>query len=379
MTIQYSTLGMHRQLNQIVMAGSHDAGINKGAWHIKTQSKNIGEQAAAGVRIFDLRIAAVNTSTFGGGSKVELRAFHADANKKSTQTRTIKDLGTYGEVQEMKLHVPGLSGGFGDGLTNMLTQARTFVEGNPSEFLILKFDKCTNWIAIAQTCVRVLGESIYDKGGNLNTKTLADLAGTVIVCFTSDGVSEAAKKGYGPSSGIMGIRRVDTDNPYEANYQGLQYCGKGGTSVGNVVGDKTKENKKKQARLMSEGATGNPDVMGMMYWTTTGLIQSIHRRNVGMWTGSKTDQLRELWEGGLSESIQTRLGSNIDPANYSSGGLLKAFMPNFVMIDFAKEKRCEKIFELNTIAATQLTAAASLVNASLNQASLGNIQRRARR
>lgn len=361
--IQYSKLGMDRQLNQIVMVGSHDAGITKGMWNVKTQSLNIGEQAAAGVRVFDLRIAAVNTATLGGGSNVKLKAYHG-VGSKSEKTRTIKDLGTHGAVDEMRMKVPVLTGSFGEGLSKMLDQAKQFVTSNPNEFLILKFDKCTNWTAIAQTCVRVLDTKIYDDGGNLNTRTLADLAGKVIVVFTPEGLKDS---GYGPSMGIMGVRRVDVDTPYEADYQGMQYCGKGGTKLSNVLFDKTKENIATQASLMREGATGDPDVMGMMYWTTTGILQSIRSRNTGMWTSSNKKKLHELWESGLSESIESRLGSNIDPSNYSSAGLLKTFMPNIVMIDFAKEKRCKMIYELNTVASTQLTEAAKLVDRSLNQ------------
>jgi hypothetical protein len=266
--------------------------------------------------------------------------------------------------------VPGLSGSFGDGLSRMLEQAGNFVTTNPTEFLILKFDKCTNWLAIAKTCVRVLNDTIYEGGGNLNTTKIGKLAGQVIVVFTPDGFDQVVKEGYGPGMGILGVRRVDAENPYKSDYQGLQYCGKGGTKLKNMFGDKTKENIATQSAFMSEGATGDPNVMGMMYWTTTGIIQSIHSRNVGMWKGSKQDQLRELWEGGLSESIQTRLGGNINPADYSSGGLLKAFMPNFVMIDFAKEKRCKVIYDLNAVAATQLTSAAKLVSQQLGRQTL---------
>lgn len=362
--IKYADLGTDKQLNQIVMAGSHDAGINSGLWHVKTQSKNIGEQAAAGVRIFDLRIAAENTATFGGGDNVKLKAYHG-VGKKTEQVRTVKDLGSFGTVKEMKMKVPGLSGSFGDGLSNMLDQAKSFVISNPSEFLILKFDKCTNWLAIAKTCVRVLGDYIYEGGGNLNVTKIGRLAGKVIVVFTPEGFELVRREGYGPKMGILAVRRVDTDNPYLATFDGLQYCGKGGTKLKNVFGDKIKENIKTQSGYMSEGAAGDPNVMGMMYWTTTGIIQSIHSRNVGMWSSSKQDKLRQLWEGGLSESIQSRLGGSIDPTSYSSGGMLKTFMPNFVMIDFAKEKRCEVIYELNAVAATQLTAAANAVKASL--------------
>ena len=49
-----------KQLNQIVFPGAHDAGIyGEGKSNVITQSLNIGEQASAGVRFFDMRIATV--------------------------------------------------------------------------------------------------------------------------------------------------------------------------------------------------------------------------------------------------------------------------------------------------------------------------------
>ncbi len=54
--IKYYDLGSNKQLNRIVMAGSHDAGMNRGANNVKTQSLDIYNQAKSGVRIFDIRI-----------------------------------------------------------------------------------------------------------------------------------------------------------------------------------------------------------------------------------------------------------------------------------------------------------------------------------
>ena len=47
-----------------------------------------------------------------------------------------------------------------------------------------------------------------------------------------------------------------------------------------------------------------------------------------------------------------------DPASYASATVLKAFMPNIVMIDFADEHKCDQIYSLNKVAATELTYAA---------------------
>jgi hypothetical protein len=71
--IMYSKLGEDKKLNQIVMAGSHDAGITKGGANAQTQDLDIGGQALAGIRFFDLRVAA-----FAKG-----RGYHGDKQVKS--------------------------------------------------------------------------------------------------------------------------------------------------------------------------------------------------------------------------------------------------------------------------------------------------------
>ena len=71
--IQYYKLGAEKRLNEIVMAGTHDAGITKGKWNAKTQKLNIRGQADAGVRIFDLRIAGSAAPVFGD---VKLKTYH---------------------------------------------------------------------------------------------------------------------------------------------------------------------------------------------------------------------------------------------------------------------------------------------------------------
>jgi hypothetical protein len=86
---------------------------------------------------------------------------------------------------------------------------------------------------------------------------------------------------------------------------------------------------------MKQGGDGNPDVLGLMYWTTTGLTDSIYKRNEKMWSEPKVAKLPETLVRRPCRSIESRLASNVDPRTAASGGVLKAFMPNFVMIDFA--------------------------------------------
>jgi hypothetical protein len=98
----------------------------------------------------------------------------------------------------------------------------------------------------------------------------------------------------------------------------------------------------------------------MMYWTTTGLTESIYKRNEKMWSEPKVAKLRQLWSEGLADSIESRLASNVDPTAAASGRVLKAFMPNFVMIDFADAGKCRTIYDMNSVAATALTSAAQI-------------------
>lgn len=354
--INYANLGLDRKLNEIVMAGSHDAGITSGAANVMTQSLDIGGQAAAGVRIFDLRIAAFASGTRAGGVKeVRLQAYHGSL-KNETKTRRLEGLRNSESLTRSKMKL----GDVGEGLDGMLAQAAGFVRNNPSEFLLLKFDKCTNWGLIADSCVRLLGDTIYRGIGSLNTKTLRELAGKVVPLFTTQGLAEV-RSGFPPGSGILGISNLASGGSYDPNYNGLQYFGKGGTSVTRPFG-KIGQNLGKQTDLMQCAAAAcDPAVMGMMYWTSTGIFESIRKRNDRMWNDTNVASLNRMWTNGLSDAIESRIATSVDPATYAAGSLLKAFMPNIVMIDFADPGKCQHIYGLNHVAATALTDAARAV------------------
>ncbi len=354
--IRYFNLGRGKKLNEIVFAGSHDAGITSGDSNIRTQSLDIEAQAKAGVRMFDLRIAAAGVRGKQDGVKnVQLKAFHADGmlKKDETKTRFITDLGRNETVTRTNLR----GGDFGMTLQKILIDARTFVRSNDgaTECLMLKFDKCSNWSLIAEACVRVLGTTIYKGGGNLNNKTLDDLKGHVIPLFMPDGLRAIGQE-FRPGDGILGIRNLaDPAFGWEDRFDGLQYYGKGGTNPFNPIGKKS-QNQKKQAKLMAAGGHGNPDIMGMMYWTTTGLKESIYKRNKGMWTEPNKAKLRMLWDNGMGQAVRDGAPRNVNYGAVSSGAAIKSFMPNFIMIDFSDEEKCETIYNLNIVPPHQLVA-----------------------
>ena len=89
-----------------------------------------------------------------------------------------------------------------------------------------------------------------------------------------------------------------------------------------------------------------------------------------MWTAKGVTRLQGLWKAGLAEAIEDRIANHIDPTSYASAPVLKTFMPNIVMIDFADDSKCREIHALNGVAATELTAAQQ-VDAEVQRAKAG--------
>lgn len=354
--IEYFTLGPGKKLNEIVMAGSHDAGVTSGKSNVKTQSVDIGGQARAGVRVFDIRITA------SGSGK--LRAYHGQGYKTTVQKPNSTEA-----IESKKI----LVGAYGLGLVDMLSQAKTFVRDHGNEFLILKFDKCQNWLDIADACNDILGgdgieDRIYRVRGDLNNATLDDVKGKVIVCFTEGGTKALGAAYMFDHDHIRLITNLYGSNRgYDSSFfDGIQYWGKGGTSVAPKIkfwtdsnAGKIKQNIDKQKKIMlaavERGAGADPEVMGMMYWTTTGITGNIKDRNRLMWRGRNVNKLHELWHSGFQESIRSRMPDHLDMDEYASAVIVKAFMPNIVMIDFADEDKCKKIFAMNKCPTTVLT------------------------
>ncbi len=356
--ITYYDLGGEKRLRDIVFAGSHDAGITSGGGNVQTQDRGIYRQAHSGIRIFDLRIFAQGGRA---GKTAHLKAYHGD-----TGAVTVKDterrMRFTGDKETVDVSLLPM-GDYGQSLGRMLKQARKFVREFRTEFLILKFDKCTNWSLIAQYCVDVLGDCLYTGGGDLNRKSLRQLRGRVIPVFSSSGIA-ALNGAYGPADGILGFKNLyskdGNDGSYNARFDGLQYYGKGGTPIGmkrkNTYRGKMKHNLKIQTEIMGQMnkvATNSSNVLGMIYWTSTGIAENIKDRNNYMW--KHFQKFESLWKDVLDESIQERLIANrVNTVDYSSGARLRTFMPNIVMMDFATHERGQKVKNLNRVAATKL-------------------------
>lgn len=346
------------RLSDIVFAGSHDASITGGSSNAQTQLLDIAGQAAAGVRIFDLRILARSS-----GDGASLVGYHGSASKPKSLSMVNSHTNN---VYDLKVSKSMTAGTFGEKLSTMLTQAKKFVT-NSNEFLIFKFDKCKNYQVIAEYCVSILGDSIYTPIGiELGKCTLNDLKKKVICVFDEKGLAEI--KGIGEVDGILGFRNLkakDDPKPYAVNYPGLQYFGKGGTDpfkVWKTKSGKIKENISKQKKLMLKMANSAipqaPDVLGMMYWTTTGMLHSIKKRNSVMWGTTGVRRMQELWESALKDAVETQLEQDtIKCMEYGGKRRIKAFFPNIIMIDFADPGKCQTIYDLNHVIEDKLVAA----------------------
>lgn len=384
MTVTYYDEYHNKRLCEVVFLGSHDAGIDKGNANTKTQTEGIGAQARKGARFFDLRIAAFSNRS----STVSMRTYHDDTKIKSHVashvTQNLKTLDRQGQLvvkknQEMKIHNT-MGGAKGGGLYTMLLEAKAFVsagEGS-TEFLLLKFDKSTNWPMIAEACIDILGAYIYvppEGKANLNECTLEDLRGKVIVLFTNDGcIASGLTALERQASGILEWKNLysgkeESPGGYSREFVGLQYYGKGGVSKkGEGQSGKIWMNSEAQTRLMkgegsfttekTEGQASrsgahagvDPNVVGVMYWTTTGpSLGGIQKRNNKMWTQPHQQMLVAC----------TGLATEMAPHNVVQGGGgadVKRFMPNIVMVDFVTEHQGRLVKALNTKSATEINA-----------------------
>jgi hypothetical protein len=343
-----------KRLNQIVIPGAHDAGVyTANTSFTRTQSLDIGAQAADGCRFFDLRIAA--RANLSGG--VTHRAFHADPF-------LVRSLPLTGNRNVQKFQMLSGFGAWGGKLTDILDQAADFVDKNPTEFLILKFSKCFNWPDIARTCAQRLTQPkdvwYRPKANNLNVTQVKDLCPKVITLF-----DVSAKKELDPIVASLGQHGIiyfqslfdgGTGKTYVPNpkFPLMQYFGKF-SSTPNID-----TNTQKQRDILLAGAPTHPDVIGMMYWTTTGatlttFLSSIKERNDRMWSKTNVDALQKTWETGLKEAIEDRLGNRArhDPSTISAGSY-KSFMPNIVMMDFVNSAKCDTVYQLNDVAGQEL-------------------------
>jgi hypothetical protein len=348
----------NKRLCDVVFPGTHDAGIYGGELGAtaRTQSLSLGEQAEAGVRYFDLRIATIKTAT-----GLEQRAYHAPALK-----HVKSDAGSYQKPSLTKAAAVGLfTGHGGDRLSQMLDQARAFVMKNTGELLILRFSKCGDMVDVANQCLLKLGSEHFARNVNLNVALVSTLQGKVITIFDQEDFNKfpAALKA---TPGILPVKSLfnsDGAHPtYEPNKWGLQYFGKYSNTRS------IEKNIKKQMETLAQAPATSPELLGMMYWTLTTKVgekltktfESIESRDRRMWNSAQ-QALTTAWKAGVKDHIVARAGhqhrqwlSKGYPPT-AVGRSAKSFMPNIIMMDFADPNRCATIWNLNLTTADMMT------------------------
>lgn len=364
----------NKKLNQIVIPGSHDAGIyGLDKDNVKTQKLDIGEQAMAGVRFFDMRIAT-NKSGIGPLASYEQRSYHLDGKLVNDSSHSIRKHLPGGDKSVKSHQNVSLFGGWGaDTLGQMLSQAKNFVDTHPTEFLIMKFSKCYNLENVVAKCIEVLQGSQFKSRTmcNLNVTKVSKLAGHVITLFDPKALSELnLNNTSGTYDGCFRFKELydkksNTPKAYDPLYDGLQYYGKFSST------DKIATNTTKQRDLLVAGAACDPNAMGMMYWTTTGMFGSIEARNKEMWKGPNRQALKDTWGTGLRAAMEAQMGRDFPNVTqyansytpvFGNRSTWKFFMPNIVMMDFASPRKCSTISRLNDVTNNEIQ---SLVNAGM--------------
>lgn len=344
--VQYSGLGPSKQLNEIVMLGSHDAGITSGGIRAKTQGRSIYEQAKCGVRIFDVRISGQRY----GFDKAKLSAFHG-MNTPDTKFKRVG--GTRQAIDVTRM----VGGDWGEDLDDILNDALKFVRKYDKEFFILKFDKSSNYEMILDACQKVLGQPaddrLYRERGNIALHSLKTMAGKVVCGFTPDGIKQL-------KNATIADGAAQVINLYGGGsgggINGLCYYGKGGTpkvqpkkyAFSHPVEGKLRINIDKQrAILRAANAAGySPLVMRMMYWTQTGVVRSIRNRDKMAWRGVNLTRLVDLWKEGGYNYMEDNVPSGLD---LESDRNLKKYFPNFIMVDFANMHKGDTVYQLNNL------------------------------
>jgi hypothetical protein len=163
-------------------------------------------------------------------------------------------------------------------------------------------------------------------------------------------------------------KKTKTAPTYQTNYNGLQYYGNfGATAMKTTRSKKISTNSSKQLKNMSASHLVPPDAIRMMYWTTTGLKESIADRDAEMWRPPNLRGFLEAWNAGMGASVSAH-------ANFIGAGMhggvvghqIKTFMPNIIMIDFAELSKTTLIYNLNHVAAGQISADQSFIGLLVN-------------
>lgn len=288
-------------LHQVTMPGSHDAGVWEGGTTTVgligsllnkslsvCQSLDLGGQCRAGSRFFDVRV-----TKFGH----DLRA----------------------------LHLTGGQGGAGQGLKSMLNQVTHFVHDYPTEFVIMRFTKCTDHKEILDevltTCGggTTLGNKLYKTPGWLSQATVGALRGQIVAVFDS-GFDAAMANWLGPAQGFHHFGKFEDG----LEQPGLITCGEYSNSPDFV----TVFNKQLE-RVTDHDTHSDFRHIFVLYWTQTG--GNIEEHTTGQF--------------GTHQHMQSIHNTYALRRNTAQGPVK---LPTVILYDFVNRDTSSQIILLNT-------------------------------
>jgi hypothetical protein len=303
-----------RLLNQIVMPGSHDAGLYEvtkmagagkmgGNSRIKTQSLTIKGQLEAGSRFFDLRVYKrkdKNELYLGHFAERDWRLVGAKARKGHHD-----------------------HGGYGPSLRHVLTDIINFMQGGEAlkEAVILRFSHIKKKFArtVVDEVRTTLGSYLYKTtnpfGAIVAQLTLGEVRRKVIATFDAKNFVDEID----PLKGIHSFTKYGGGAAV-----GLVTCGEYGKT------DKLNKLKVDQAEKINEHHkhyNTRDDHLGMCYWQLT---------------GGNIEQNTERY---AKPAINTYLRGLLRK------GITNPFSPgiNIVGFDFVDPAHCQQIYDLNFI------------------------------
>lgn len=311
-------------LRQIVMPGSHDAGVYGTAdtvlrspslvkkEYVVCQHSDFSKQALAGSRFFDCRVF-----------------FRKIAHKQYENV-----LGHFAREKQKTSKEPAI-GGYGGALEAVLKQALDFVAANATEFVILRFShtyhptECVNEIKQIIKSKPAYGNIVYKQPGNLAMKRIGDLRGKLIMVFD--------EKFHHHITPTEGVHRFCKYSEGVANIDGLATCGVFARSMDmKTVHDGAMKGVEKHLKYHPGDGAGH---LHFVYWQQTAGV--LGEKDIFK-TTTTAKQPGKQWSGGAHTNLDD-LMTELDGQRQSAGRL----PINVLSHDFVTAQTCEKIIRLN--------------------------------
>lgn len=391
MTTQFTSdwmgqiIGPGTRLHDIIMPGSHDAGMNVGdietndhGWKKAgaTQDLDLFNQLLAGARWFDVRLDVVS-------GHEGFTAYHGGDARKG---RGLSSPGNYGQNSTCS---------WGQSWTDMLNDIVMFLDCHQTEFLFIRLSKChvTFWDQLGPT---IAGRFEQDQDKllknyphNLIEANAFELTGRCIFLVDDKDVHNHH---IHESNGIYRLEKVKGHSPnsHASASTPLYYCGtySDSTNIKQILGEEMLEaTLVKTLKKEMEKASAKPNWRGklpkvnqagrlaahfngncggatnqhlmLLYWTSTAgassAINPFSTMNVSLNTRTLN---QKATISGYLEKVKEALKSNafhlFNEAQYNymketfdTATAKDLFLPNVVMYDFINPTQSKEIIEMN--------------------------------